>query len=317
MAKTNHAILYNDTNLGSANIELWFTEIEDSWESDCVFNIIDTSTADKIIFVSSEVSDFYFDKKIQENKKVYFFLPSVLNKDRYFNYMFWMDWARQVEEHTQLSRFLLTTQDKDPEFMFDCLLGVTRARPNKLFVDEQVQQKKNFFLYNKDATFDDNGKLINWIPGGKFDKGNFRENFNNNQQANIDCFIPYDLYNNSWYSIVAETRFNYPGFYTEKTARPIVAKRLFVHFGSHNHLAGLKKLGYKTFNSVIDESYDTIENNQERWEAAWKQVEYLITQDPVEIYKTIQPILDHNKNLIMKTDCYNTLIKDINDIFCK
>jgi hypothetical protein len=68
--------------------------------------------------------------------------------------------------------------------------------------------------------------------------------------------IPSSIYQNSYYSIVAETNWNQYVFSTEKTVKPLFARRLFVMFSAQHHLKQLQEYGFKTFSSVIDESYD-------------------------------------------------------------
>lgn len=65
--------------------------------------------------------------------------------------------------------------------------------------------------------------------------------------------------------IVAETA-NYGNAFwvTEKTARPIVAGKPFMIFGTKNFLARLKILGFQTFDSLWDESYDQYDG-LDRW----------------------------------------------------
>ena len=123
--------------------------------------------------------------------------------------------------------------------------------------------------------------------------------------------IPYSVYNQSYYSVVSETvYFNTYSFFTEKIAKPILAKRPFVSFSGQNYLKNLKQLGFKTFDNVIDESYDNIFDLKQRMEKAWEQVEYLIAQDPFEIYQQTQEIRDHNYNLFRTTD-WTTSVKHI------
>ena len=45
-------------------------------------------------------------------------------------------------------------------------------------------------------------------------------------------------------------------FITEKTWKPILAHQPFIVIGQQKHLYALKKLGFKTFEKYIDESYD-------------------------------------------------------------
>jgi hypothetical protein len=131
--------------------------------------------------------------------------------------------------------------------------------------------------------------------------------------AHAASFIPYNIYNQTWYTIVAETRATSPVFVTEKTARPLLSKRLFVMFGSRGCLSALRSQGFETFGDVIDESYDNIEDNDTRWNQAWKQVDYLLTQDPKLIYQKISSVIDHNYNLISTTNHYKKMICEIHN----
>jgi hypothetical protein len=114
----------------------------------------------------------------------------------------------------------------------------------------------------------------------------------------LSCFLPYKIYNQTWYSVICET---WPDriFYTEKLAKPLIGQRLFVLIGAQHMLKHLRNFGFKTFGTVIDESYDDIEENELRWQMAWNQIENLSNQDPKSIYEKIQSTVDHNYKLIM------------------
>ena len=115
--------------------------------------------------------------------------------------------------------------------------------------------------------------------------------------------IPINVYNATAYSIIAETNcFNDFVFYTEKTAKPIIAKRLFVMFAGINYLENLKKAGFQTFHGIIDESYDSVIDDETRWHMALEQVDWLIKQPQKDILNRIAPILEHNFNHIMNTN---------------
>lgn len=58
-------------------------------------------------------------------------------------------------------------------------------------------------------------------------------------------------------SIVSETNDNdYEVFMTEKIWKPIMAQHVFVVHGNHLYLQKLREMGFRTFNSYFDESYD-------------------------------------------------------------
>ena len=135
---------------------------------------------------------------------------------------------------------------------------------------------------------------------------------------NLSQSIPNKIYDNAWYSIVAETNPSNSTFFSEKTAKCLFAKRVFVFFGSSGQLKILREQGYKTFGDVIDESYDNINDDIKRWSLAFEQMLKLIKQDPVEIYNRLDAVLEHNKNLVCDqlkrlNTLQNFITKHIND----
>jgi len=121
--------------------------------------------------------------------------------------------------------------------------------------------------------------------------------------TNISNIVPIDIYNNTCYSIITETSITSDYvFLTEKTAKPLVAKRLFVMFAGPGYLAHLRRLGFQTFSDVIDESYDLEPDNTTRWQMAFDQVEYLCSRPQQMILEKIRPVLEHNYNLFASRD---------------
>lgn len=117
--------------------------------------------------------------------------------------------------------------------------------------------------------------------------------------------VPLKVYNQTVYSIVAETEFNKHNTFTEKLTKPLLSKRLFIGIAGWHYLDNLKKLGFQTFDNVIDESYDNIVNNEDRWNAALEQLEWLTTQDQTKIYQAIKPALEHNYRQVTEIDWNN------------
>ena len=112
-----------------------------------------------------------------------------------------------------------------------------------------------------------------------------------------DCENPatstiHDLkyYENSYFSVVTETKFHYQDpvgheeyltrdvFITEKVIKPIVFKHPFIVVAASNYLTELRALGYKTFHPYIDETYDLIENDQERFSMVINEITRLCTK---------------------------------------
>jgi siderophore synthetase component len=75
----------------------------------------------------------------------------------------------------------------------------------------------------------------------------------------------------------------------------MLAQRVFVMFAPAFFLKHLKFLGFRTFDSVIDESYDEEFIDVKRFQMAFREMLSLTQRDPVEIYKQVQDILEHNR----------------------
>ena len=91
------------------------------------------------------------------------------------------------------------------------------------------------------------------------------------EQRNDYSVLSDDMYQDSYFNFVLESFINIDGSggqsMTEKTFKPILYCQPFICVAEHHHLKHLRELGYHTFDNIIDESYDDIENTQERFEA--------------------------------------------------
>ena len=111
----------------------------------------------------------------------------------------------------------------------------------------------------------------------------------------ISGIAPWEIYNRCYYSILLETLCIGDCFLmAEKIGKCLYARRLFVHFGTAHWLEKLRLFGFQTFGSVLDESYDNINDDIKRWQAAFEQVKWLSNQNHTELLQKVKPILDHN-----------------------
>ena len=109
-----------------------------------------------------------------------------------------------------------------------------------------------------------------------------------------------DKFYNSYLHIVAET---YQGhsidrsFFSEKIFKPMMFMQPFVIVGEPFALQNLKSLGYKTFDKFIDESYDTITDNEKRMYACINSARDFFNKSSAELDNILiemLPILTHN-----------------------
>jgi hypothetical protein len=102
----------------------------------------------------------------------------------------------------------------------------------------------------------------------------------------------------AFWHIVTETVFYYNKLHlTEKIFKPIVSKQPFMLLAAPGNLAYLKSYGFKTFDSVVDESYDNILDNDLRTEAVVRQLHWycnLTPDEKTDIIRQLEPIIDYN-----------------------
>jgi hypothetical protein len=112
-------------------------------------------------------------------------------------------------------------------------------------------------------------------------------------------YISKHIYENSWISVVAESQHSNDFFFpTEKTGKALFAKRPFIVLSGQHYLRTLRSLGFRTFNSVIDESYDTIADYTERTHAAFESFKKLMQLDQNSVRLKLQDVLEHNHKII-------------------
>ena len=112
-------------------------------------------------------------------------------------------------------------------------------------------------------------------------------------QFYIDCLI----------DVVAETFVQGRSFYpTEKTTRPMLLKKPFIHMGPKCFLIHLRQMGFRTFHDFWEEDYDGYRPDQ-RYAMILQLIDSLAKKSPQELldmYNKMQPILDHNYNLLLE-----------------
>jgi len=80
-------------------------------------------------------------------------------------------------------------------------------------------------------------------------------------------------YNDTHFTVVVETHQDQGSvFLTEKTFKPIMYGHPFILYGQQKSLEMLKNLGFKTYTTLFDESYDEIENTVERRQKITAQI---------------------------------------------
>jgi len=107
-----------------------------------------------------------------------------------------------------------------------------------------------------------------------------------------------DWYDNTKYSLVVETSIDdQPMVHSEKALKPFAFKHPMIVWGPPGYLQWLRTWGFKTFSHCIDESYDNIQNHQQRLEKIIQEIARL-NATPKDYFEDslTREILDHNYN---------------------
>lgn len=277
-------------------------------------------TADAVIVVGNELhaktTDFIH--RYERPKIRWFicgFLTPPLDNGRTYASMDWFTTSVNFYKHIRPSTlYELRPFDVKP-LMFDALLGRQKRPRDRAYrhIQDNNLLDKGVVTYIGDIQpnfhIGDESKWI-WPKEGlseyetvawTVDQVNYY-----GHKMSLSQIIPIDIYNKTAYTLVCETNAdnNYV-FFTEKTVKPILARRLFIMIGGRYQLARLRDLGFRTFHGIIDESYDEIERPPERFDAALAQLDWLCQQPQEKILEQCREIVNHNFNLMYTKDWYD------------
>lgn len=136
-------------------------------------------------------------------------------------------------------------------------------------------------------------------------------------QRNNHSLVDPEYYVNSYCNIVMETHFDADQsggtFLTEKTFKPIKNGQMFFVAGPAGSLQALRNLGYRTFDSVLDNTYDLETNHTQRWIKLHKAIKQAQAQGLHNLYQQCHSDIQHNQQLFLasKQGRLITLIKEL------
>jgi hypothetical protein len=190
----------------------------------------------------------------------------------------------------------------DKPFKFLFLNG--RIRPHRAYLMNLL--KSTGLIYESIWTcLDKKMGTINLL-NAKYEYADYQ----NASITDADQFVKNQLFNNTWgeiylnaepyidtyFSLVTETVFNYPySFRTEKIWKPIAMGHPWIAVANCGYYRDMHNLGFKTFGHVIDQSFDTIQDNQLRLQRIAQVVTDLCTQDLASFLKECYNVCKYNQ----------------------
>jgi hypothetical protein len=152
-----------------------------------------------------------------------------------------------------------------------------------LFYQDEIKWVEQYAPINFDA-------IQNRWPSGSID-------FNESLLSSATYYHRYFL------EIVTETDSKNPYWITEKTLRPLVFGKPFILFSGPYALQHLRDLGFQTFSPWINESYDLIENQFDRFDAIINEIDRIAAMSYDQLKHMaveINDILVYNQETLAK-----------------
>tara|TARA_B100000085_G_scaffold258492_1_gene260624 strand:- start:498 stop:1601 length:1104 start_codon:yes stop_codon:yes gene_type:complete len=178
----------------------------------------------------------------------------------------------------------------------DFLAMALRMAPGKRIMLDAIKQVK---LYDKGYITDETGTIDNLDTSeGRYKIRSMQDEYEKHPNfMNIKPWI-----NAISYEVVIEDTEDISPLYTsEKIYRTIFNKIPFMVYGKKGYLKLLKRLGYKTFDKIFDESYDNIDIREERAKFIaneMKRFNNLPDEEKQKLVDDAKPIIEHNYNLL-------------------
>jgi hypothetical protein len=243
----------------------------------------------------------------------------------------WMDWFQTTSAFYKNNTNILDQlhpYDVKPKH-FDILLGQPKPHRDRIYhyiKNNNLKDKvtmtylvdhwsKSIRAHGTDGFILDEPGLI--IPNEEFNWTVTRVSYYGRPMS-LSQVVPISIYNQTAYTVIAETNLeNHYTFFTEKTCKPILAERLFIMLGGQYYLRNLRELGFKTFDGIIDESYDLEPDNNQRWAMAIEQMKYLFNQPQAEVLAKVKPVAQHNKQVMLTTEWVDIMRGNLRKIITK
>lgn len=223
-------------------------------------------------------------------------------------------------------------------YYFSCLNGAPRdhrVKTERYMTEHDLKSKSRYTFYWNDETLPYNKYALDWRKWPILTRENKHRAIDSHKIQEPEFYKVFDdtyfdyitetLTTNERFSIELDKYVQHPPspeyrqffnefktiFITEKLWRSIFYKRPFIVMGNHRTLEYLQSLGFKTFDCMWSEDYDTIDSNNMREDACLELLKDICNTYTLEtmhnkVYSDeVQGILQHNYDL------FKSLAEDI------
>jgi hypothetical protein len=185
----------------------------------------------------------------------------------------------QIDAVPRTNNYLLTTIVKE-------------GRPHRMILVDELQ-KQNLIVHHLGKIHFDDIKS----------RSDFKKNWVGDTAASthnwLDGIVSWDLYNQASFEIVPECYYRDCSRITEKTIKPIVARIPFLILSNVDFYKDLKRMGFKSFDSLIDESFAYETDVNIRVKKLVATAKSIIDQGSLNFFSTAQDICNYNFDHLM------------------
>ena len=183
-----------------------------------------------------------------------------------------------LKDHGLLSNALWTNLGSHVEMAFTSELDTFKTEPIRLLPPEYEIERAR----------------PNLTPGLYTNGGFVKHALFNNTWG--DAIVNPRCYTDTWFSVVTETIYDYPHtFRTEKIWKPILMAHPFVVAANRGYLKDLRAAGFRTFDSVIDESYDQIDCPTTRIQRIIDTVRHISKNGAADFWEATRDVCKYNQ----------------------
>ena len=224
------------------------------------------------------------------------FLPDEIAALYYENFMpKLLDYEENIAAQKEYSQRWTTDRP------YNYLLLNGRGRKHRKFLLDRLDKSKAIWtnldsaigpikLLDPKYEYDDYRNNLTTTPDNGFVKNQLFNNFWG------EIYLKADPYVDTYFSLVTETVFDYPyTFRTEKIWKPVCIGHPWIVASNAGYYRDMHNIGYQTFGHLIDESFDQIDNSQDRLNRIVTIVEDLCKQDLASFVTAAQDICKYNQ----------------------
>jgi len=259
----------------------------------------------KNILLHSEKRSFIIDKHLTNEDliPVYYWSHAVIALD-------WFRYAKHQDYNKNISKKFLVynrawSGTREYRLRFSDLLIEHRLVDHCLTFCNPTEDGKHYtqHTYNNSV----------WRPTHELEK------YLPPSPANACASADFDAqdYKSTEIEVVLETLFDDDRLHlTEKSLRPIACRQPFILAATHGSLQYLRDYGFKTFDSIWDETYDTIQDPYQRMQAIIRTMREITTWNDDQQHdknQRMEQIAQHNHQHFFSSGFFDKVINELRE----